>query len=136
MVEVKKAELIATYWGATEKRCPFCAETIPVDAGECRWCKASFDDRKPLAREDVIPDAPDPRAGEWRGRAKWLLFFSLLGFAAPVTLLVAISWIRSDREEIDRAGGTARALIYSALGISLAYLAFLALGLLAFRLAR
>ena len=45
MVEVKKGEGESpTFWGASDKQCPLCAEAIPVGALECPYCKALFQD--------------------------------------------------------------------------------------------
>ena len=50
MVEVKKAEVGSTFWGATEKVCPMCSEKIPVAALECPFCKTAFKDMRPMAQ--------------------------------------------------------------------------------------
>src|ERR687884_1692702 len=55
MVEVKKAEdLEETHWGATEKKCPICVETIPISATVCPFCNTIFKDKRPLKREELL----------------------------------------------------------------------------------
>ena len=131
-VEVKKAELATNFWGATDKKCPYCAETIQVAALECPFCKAKFGDEKPVAREELLYKPPDPITQECRTRARWLMFFSVIGCTSPFALLFGYLWYRSNREEIERAGGTTRGLVITALWIAAAYLVLMALGLLAF----
>lgn len=121
MVEVKKAEVASTYWGATEKVCPMCAEKIPVAAMQCPFCQATFTDMRPVSREDVLGKPPDPEAAKDQKRAKWLLVFSLIGFTSPIAFIVGLIWYSKSRKQIERAGSTTRALVLASLGICGAY---------------
>ncbi len=132
MVEVKKAELSSTFWGATEKVCPMCAVEIPVAALECPVCKATFADMRPMSAEDVLPKAIDPEVKEYKKRATWLLVFSLIGCTSPVALVVGAIWYSRKRREIERAGPTTRALVIASLGICVLYIVMAVFGGLVF----
>jgi len=135
MVEVKKPEIgTPTFWGATEKTCPFCAETIPVAAVECPFCKSPFEDVRPISQDAILPRRADPLLEDYRRKAKWLLFFSVIGFTSPLVLLIGTVWYRRNRKEIAQAGTTTNALVIAALGISVVYLIMLSIGALAFQI--
>jgi hypothetical protein len=133
-VEVKKAAIPHTHWGATTKKCPICAETIPVEAIKCPFCAAEFNDQRPLTREDVIPKLEDPEIAETRRKAKWLLIFSLIGCTSPFALFFGGVWYRNNTEEISRAGSSTRAMVLISLLICALYLVFAGLGTLVFSL--
>jgi hypothetical protein len=132
MVEVKKAELPSTYWGASEKTCPMCAEMIPVLALECPLCKTRFDDVKPMRGEDLLPKAEDPVLDLCRKNARLLLFWSVLGCTSPIALICGAVWYARKRTDIERAGATTHTLVLVSLGVSIAYIVLLAVGLLVF----
>jgi hypothetical protein len=132
MVEVKKAETVSTYWGATEKVCPMCAEKIPVAALQCPCCKTTFEDMRPIAREDILGKAPDPEIAGYRKRATWLLVFSLLGFTSPVALVIGGIWYSRSRRQIELAGPTTRAMVLASLGICVVYLLMTVIGALVY----
>jgi hypothetical protein len=136
MVEVKKAEIPANFWGATEKTCPYCAEKIPMATLQCIYCRAVFEDIRPVAREDVLPKFENPRVRELRSQAKRLFVFSVLGVTSPFALIFGWSWYRSNREELERTGGNTRALALIGLGICVLYMLMLVLGILVFTLGR
>ena len=136
MVEVKKGEIPANFWGATEKICPFCAERITMASLQCPYCRAVFEDIRPIAREDVLPKFENPRVAELRRQAKRLFVFSVLGVTSPIALLIGWGWYRNNRQEIERAGGNTRALALFGLGICGLYMAMLVLGILVFALGR
>lgn len=134
MVEVKKAESASTFWGATEKVCPMCAEKIPVAALQCPCCKATFADMRPVDREDLLAKAPDPAIAGYHKRAIWLLVFSLIGCTSPIALIIGLIWYSQDRRQIERAGPTTRALVLVSLGICIAYIAMFVIGAVVFGL--
>lgn len=131
MVEVKKAEMDSTYWGATEKVCPMCAEKIPVSALQCPSCKASFSDMRPVTREDVLGKGEDPEQKKFEKNAKLLLVFSVIGCTSPLALLLGWIWYSRNRAQIQRDPKT-RALVLVSLGICIAYLVMAAIGSLVF----
>jgi len=133
MVETKSPDIGGTYWGATVKACPYCAEKIPVVATVCPMCKAEFGDTRPVAKEDVLTELPDPIIADLRKTAKWILLFSLLFFTSPFALIFGSIWYRSNREEISRAP-TVRALALVSFGICVLYLVMGGLGTLVFYL--
>ncbi len=131
MVEVKKPEDEApTYWGTTEKTCPMCAEKIPISALVCPHCHTTFDDPRPMTREDLLPKSEDPALAGYRKGAAWLFILSLLGCTSPLALLIGGFWYWSHRREIARAGATSQALSLIGLGICLLYLVAVGFGLL------
>src|SRR5258708_5282193 len=110
MVEVKKAEIPANFWGATEKICPYCAEKIPMATLQCIYCRAIFEDIRPVTSEDVLPKFENPRVRELRSQAKRLFVFSLFGVTSPFALAIGWNWYRNNRLEIHPVGGNTRAL--------------------------
>lgn len=128
MVEIKKAEDIEeTHWGATHKQCPICVEMIPVGALVCPYCKTTFKEKRPLTREELLPQMEDPSLREYRRGAMWLFILSLLGCTSPFVLLFGGIWYRSHRKEIAEAGPTARALSLIGLGICVLYIVIMSL---------
>jgi Prokaryotic RING finger family 1 len=136
MVEVKKAEVGSTFWGATEKVCPMCSEKIPVAALDCPYCKAAFKDMRPMAKEDVLFKAEDPVLKSYRKSANLLLIFSLIGCTSPLALLVGGIWYARKRGEIQRAGTTTRAKVLVSLGVCVIYLVMIGVGTLVFSISR
>ncbi|MCI0490406.1 MAG: zinc ribbon domain-containing protein [Blastocatellia bacterium] len=131
MVESKKAEdEPATYWGATEKKCPLCAETIPISEKVCPYCKKSFDDIRPMTREDLLPKKEDPALAAYRKGAIWLFVFSLIGCTSPIALIAGSIWYKNNRDDIERAGATTKALIFIALGICVLYIVVMGFAIL------
>lgn len=136
MVETKSPDATATYWGATKKKCPWCAEEIAVSETKCPKCNATFEDMRPVAVQEVLPQLPDPVIADYRRTAKWLLVFSLLVFTSPFALLFGGIWYRSNRAQIERADPTVRALALVSFGICVLYLVMGGLGTLAFYFSR
>ena len=136
MVEIKKGDIPANFWGATEKTCPYCAERISMSALQCPYCRAVFNDIRPLTRDDVLPkyEFRNPRVVDLGKQAKRLFIFSLLGVTSPIALLIGWGWYRRNRGEIERIGGNTRALALFGLGICGLYLSMLVVGSLAFAL--
>jgi hypothetical protein len=133
-VAVKKAELPQTHWGATTKKCPMCAETIPVETLKCAFCNFAFADTRPVDRDELIPKAPDPVLMNIRSKAKWLLAFSVIGCTSPFALLFGGIWYRANSADIARAGSSTRAMVLISLLICVLYLVMLGAGALVFSL--
>jgi hypothetical protein len=133
MVQVKQPEL-DTWWGSTVKRCPYCAEDIPVAETTCPKCGAQFEGTRPLEVANVLPKAEDEELRSVRRTSRWLLVFSLLPPTSPFALIFGALWYRDHRAQILRAGGDARALALISFGVCVLYLAVLVLGLLVFQL--
>ena len=135
MVEIKKSQsTLPTFWGSSEKTCPVCAEKIPVADLECRYCKTVFNDVRPISRESVLPPPPNPRAKALRADAIRLLVFNLLGVTSPIALLLGSIWYRRNRQEIERAGSTVKALSLIGLAAGALYVVIIAVGLIVFLL--
>ena len=136
MVETKKAETVASFWGSSQKQCPLCAETIPVAALTCPFCNAQFQNIKPVSRDELIRKPEDPRLMGYRKTAIWMLILSLLGITSPLVLLFGGTWFYSNRVEIARAGSTTRALAIIALLVSAFYIVLIGGGLLSYTLVK
>ncbi len=133
MVEVKKPrEAMPTFWGNPEKICPVCAEKIRVADLQCPYCRTVFNDFKPVSRQSMLPRVQDPRMKALRTTAVWLLVFSLLGITSPIALLAGSVWYSNRKAEIERAGGTTKAITLIALGACIIYAVAIALGLVVF----
>jgi hypothetical protein len=130
MVEVKKpAEGAATFWGESEKTCPFCAERIPVGAVDCPLCRTPFGDVRPLSREAVLIQPPDPDYQRLRRQAIVLLVFSVLGCTSPFALVAGLIWYRGNQPDIKRFGAV-NALAVISIAVCAIYLAFAFVGVL------
>ncbi len=136
MVETKKADdQIVTYWGATDKKCPVCAEVIPVTELECEFCRTSFEDIRPLKREDLLKPEEEEWIKSYRKGAVWLIFFSAIGCTSPISFLIGIIWYLTKKERLKLVPAT-RGLVLIALGINVMYALVLPLGWLVFSLKR
>lgn len=134
MVETKKAdEQVVTYWGVAEKKCPVCAEVIPVAALECQFCHTSFEDIRPMTRADLLKPDEEDWIKSYRKRAVWLVFFSAIGCTTPISFLIGIIWYLARRERLKLVPAT-RGLVLIALGIGVVYAVVLPLGWLVFHL--
>ena len=135
MVETKKVDdQVITYWGAVEKRCPVCAENIPVSALECAFCQTSFEDIRPMTLADIVPAPPEDWLANYRVWAVCLLLFSVIGITSPLTLVIGLIWYLTRTDKFRRVP-TVRALVLISLGVDLVYLIVLPLGWLVFVLA-
>jgi hypothetical protein len=136
MVETKKTEIVASFWGSSQKQCPLCAETISVAALTCPFCNAQFQDIKPVSRDELLRKPEDPLLKGYRKTAAWMLILGLLGFTSPLVLVFGGSWFYAHRAEIARAGPTTRALAIVALMVSAFYIVLVGGGLFIFSLAK
>lgn len=128
MYETKKAEDIAiTYWGAHEKTCPICAETIPVAELKCSKCGTDFDDISPLTREDILQQDKSSPQFVYRKTAILLFIVSAIGITSPLALLFGGIWYRVKRREIAQ-DATTRALTLVALFVATAYIILIVVG--------
>lgn len=134
MVETKKTEdQTVTYWGESQKKCPVCAETIPVAAVECPLCLATFGDIRPMSRADIVKPSEEKWIKSYRKRAVWLIFFSAIGCTSPLSFLVGAIWYLARRERL-RQVPAVRGLILIALAIAVVYALMLPLGWAIFQL--
>jgi len=136
MKEVKKPEIDVSFWGACQKQCPMCAETIPMAALTCPYCSTLFHDIKPVTREDMKPKQRDPALRALQNKAVWMLILGLLGFPSPFVLVIGGIWYRNHRAEIERAESVTRALAIMGLLVSGLYLVMLVIGVVLYALAK
>lgn len=134
MVETRKPDEQINYWGAREKNCPMCAESIPISALECPYCHTSFDDIRPMAKADLIKPVESYDVRRMRHRAAWLLLFNAIGITSPVAVVVALFWYVREKGGILRSDSSSRALILTSIAIGLLYLFLLPLAWVIFKL--
>jgi len=134
MVETKKADdQVVTYWGVAEKKCPVCAELIPVSELDCKFCHTHFEDIRPMGRDDLLKPAEERWIKDYRRRAVWLIFFSAIGCTSPISFLVGLIWYLTKKQKLKLVPAT-RGLVLIALGIDVVYAVVLPLGWLVFNL--
>ena len=135
MVEIRKTEEPADgWWGTSEKKCPMCAETIPVSSLECPYCHTAFDEIRPISREELLTVGDDSSKQAYRKRAICLLIFSVAGVTSPLALLIGGLWYLARREQIGRAGPMIRATVLMSLAICLVWIVIVAGGYAVFRM--
>jgi hypothetical protein len=136
MVETKKAETTATFWGASQKQCPVCAEIIPVADLTCPFCGTQFQDIKPVTRDELIRKPDDPRLKEYRKTAVLMLILSLFGITSPLVLMFGGLWFKSHRAEVNRKDPTTHGMAIIALLVSAFYIVVVGGGLLVYSLVK
>ena len=134
MVETKKADdQIVTYWGAVDKKCPVCAEVIPVAALECKFCRSTFEDIRPMTLADLLEPEEEAWVKSYRRSAIWLIVFSAIGCTSLPSFVIGLIWYFTRKERLKLVPAT-RGLVLIALGINVVYAVVLPLGWLAFSL--
>ncbi|QEH34195.1 hypothetical protein OJF2_27300 [Aquisphaera giovannonii] len=115
------AETPLTAWGDM-KRCPACGEKIKAIALRCRYCGEDFPTVDPLSLQDLHGKvARDEATGQVKTWVVLVFILSLLGFLAPLMLLVASIMAWRMRDAIGRAGPLFVAVAYSSIAVSALY---------------
>jgi hypothetical protein len=128
--ESAPAQPSAGGWG-DYKQCPFCRQAIPSGDWRCRWCGAAFDTLDPITPEEAWAKMRMYRELAGLQTTAAVLFgLSLVGFLAPIILIVALLKVPSNRDKLSRGGPFYLFLGYSAIALSLLYCVVFALVML------
>jgi hypothetical protein len=129
--EVQKSETLErTYWGKKEKTCPYCGETIEVNALSCPFCKETFQTADPLKVDDIRKTVVvDPHTADLKKQAILLLVCGVSGILAPIVLIVGGIWYSRNRRMLAEKIPLHRLIALSGLGISLFYIFLIIMGM-------
>jgi hypothetical protein len=132
MVETKKSDNPVSWWGTTDKKCPMCAETIPMSALECPLCHSKFEEIRPMSQDEVLKIGDPDEYQAYRRRATWLLIISAGGITSPLALLFGGIWYLLNRRQIANAGPMVSATVLMSLAICVVWIVAVAGGYVAF----
>ena len=108
-------------WG-DQKDCPRCHKPIKAAALKCRFCKTTFPSAVPMSEQVFLEwERQQADTKPMRTAAVVLFVASLLGFLAPLLVLVGVPWALYRRAGLTRAGGTYVVLTWFGLGLSVLY---------------
>lgn len=111
-----------TFWGATNKICPSCGETIKVGELICPFCNESFDSVEPI-RQEEFKDRLIGRTAEVPEKKIAVIIFicGLLGITAPFNLFLGGTWYFQKRKILHESSPLYNLLAVSGLLISIFY---------------
>jgi hypothetical protein len=108
-------------WGDT-KQCPACKESIKAIALRCRYCGTDFTTVDPLSVTDLRDQAEMVAAQRSARVTVCVLFaFNIIGFLAPLMLIINLAWVLPNRRLLAKAGPFFSVLGYSSIVVSMLY---------------
>jgi hypothetical protein len=117
----KKPPPVESHWGATTKVCPMCRETINISETQCPYCKESFGTAAPLTTEDLRSRAAPAQPVSGTGPAVTIFVLGLLGFPAPLNLIIGGAWYLRNRARLREVAPTRNLLAVVGLAASAVY---------------
>jgi hypothetical protein len=126
-----EAGLQETYWGATTKACPACAETINVNERVCPKCNEHFATDRPMSFEEYKAGFARPQVPSDLEQGALIMFISgIVGVTAPVSLLLGGLWYRAHKDALRELSPLHHLLAVCGLVISALYCVIIAVVLL------
>jgi hypothetical protein len=117
--KLEELEMPASYWGAQDKACPRCGQTILAAAVRCRFCGTTFESAQPQeARQFQEHAQVKSRVPAVRAQGVWLLVFSILTCTAPIAAIVGLAWYSANRQVIAKLSPLSAALCKIAVGVA------------------
>ncbi len=92
-----------SHWGATDKKCPVCGETIEIDAITCPFCRSDFGTIAPMTQSQFKDRfKPTTVQDPFAQTALCILIAGIVPCTAPFNLVIGGIWFLSHRAELKK----------------------------------